>query len=77
MILIYTAAGSSAGCCVRPTYYTCVHEMRESDYRPVVAGFEMVISPQNSSRRVASMVTCGLLYPGGTPGIVVAVIVNI
>ena len=51
MILIYTAAVSSAGCCLRPTYYTCVHEMRESDHRPVVAGFEMVISPQNSSRK--------------------------
>ncbi|KAG1658758.1 hypothetical protein FOA52_001300 [Chlamydomonas sp. UWO 241] len=34
-------------CTLRPTYYTCVHEMKESDHRPVVAGFQMVVVPQN------------------------------
>jgi hypothetical protein len=41
--LCYRSAGESLHC--RPTYYTAVHELKDSDHRPVVAGFEMLMHP--------------------------------
>ncbi|GAX82254.1 hypothetical protein CEUSTIGMA_g9682.t1 [Chlamydomonas eustigma] len=43
--VLFLCNTTSDYCAFRPTYYTAVHEVKESDHRPVVAGFEMLLRP--------------------------------
>lgn len=45
--ILFLCNASHDYCSLRPLYYRSVHEIKDSDHRPVVAGFQLSLSPSN------------------------------